>query len=881
MIGFCWTSIFGHMGHHQCFMELTMRKIFCIVIGISGVTCLILAHFAGFYSSSDNVYLVTTNFHNSSVSYFAPINMSINLLSKNSKIKQEIESLNKSRILHFLNKGRNVYDKGRNGGVNLTDFNSDASKNKQVESFGKTGDDALAVDEVAKYTKDNTVEIENDGVMNEEITRVNIKDNSDRKEKGADIELDKGVVNSDTYQTVNDMEHSNIENSETSQLVKDMRSFDNDRKIDGEKRINVMELNDARRNTDNYQNDVDMEIAGANNNKGIKETLVDSKLPHLNEISKRKERLHERTEQFVTIANENDNDALRFKAENLELLKTNSEEEWTTLSFVGSSTTGNLESLRNDAINANNVKEVSQFQNEINEQNVGEVNVNFEDQDISFNESPVRQVNVEVREPKNDLNKNIKTPNNRLSDGMQQANGHNKDINDLTNEFNDQKRDQVDTNPRVVNNANSDTNKNIIPEDLSFNEHREATIFDVENIPSNIQNIANVRSDLRDKGFVQNGDMDGPHGDVIKDNVIHITNKSSEYSMGFTKDPNCVNRPTMVEDILCLKRPQFLPSYRNPCWIEEGILRCLPYFYIIGVCKTGSTDLFNRLTHHPQIIKNSGLIGKETWFWGWNRYGHSNFYRSYHELMSLDDFINKFDAYFIQSMSKRQPNGSMYHPVVTGHGDPMDFWDHSSWRMIAQNDPTVDEPNITTPTLVKHINPGIKLILLLRDPVERLFSNYLHGKFGETAEQFHEDVLASLSLLSSCRRSRSLKSCLYDGQIIRDLRVPLSGSFYSVHLEEWLKVFPRKQFLIIRTEQFSESVADTLLRVFRYLKLDPIPTRDLYKIANMPHFYDTKAKLTSGEIKTETRDILEALFEPYNTKLAKMLNDESFNFNTS
>lgn len=57
--------------------------------------------------------------------------------------------------------------------------------------------------------------------------------------------------------------------------------------------------------------------------------------------------------------------------------------------------------------------------------------------------------------------------------------------------------------------------------------------------------------------------------------------------------------------------------------------------------------------------------------------------------------------------------------VCLGHGDPMDFYDHTSWKMIPQNDPSALLPNVTTPSLVHHVNPDVKLILLLRDPVER------------------------------------------------------------------------------------------------------------------------------------------------------------------
>lgn len=57
--------------------------------------------------------------------------------------------------------------------------------------------------------------------------------------------------------------------------------------------------------------------------------------------------------------------------------------------------------------------------------------------------------------------------------------------------------------------------------------------------------------------------------------------------------------------------------------------------------------------------------------------------------------------------------------LFIGHADPMDFWDHSDWREIPQNDPTADVPTFITPHLVKHVQPNVKLILMLRQPAER------------------------------------------------------------------------------------------------------------------------------------------------------------------
>ena len=47
-------------------------------------------------------------------------------------------------------------------------------------------------------------------------------------------------------------------------------------------------------------------------------------------------------------------------------------------------------------------------------------------------------------------------------------------------------------------------------------------------------------------------------------------------------------------------------------------IRCLPYFYIAGVTKSGTTDLFNVLSHHPDIV---GPVCKEPFYWNRVRYG--------------------------------------------------------------------------------------------------------------------------------------------------------------------------------------------------------------------------------------------------------------------
>ncbi|KAK3600484.1 hypothetical protein CHS0354_023583, partial [Potamilus streckersoni] len=292
-------------------------------------------------------------------------------------------------------------------------------------------------------------------------------------------------------------------------------------------------------------------------------------------------------------------------------------------------------------------------------------------------------------------------------------------------------------------------------------------------------------------------------------------------------------RKTSAEDLLCLERQTFLKNYRNPCYYENNsTLRCLPYFQIFGVCKSGTSDLFKRMLKHPQIVPNNGILKKETWFWTWKRHGNEGFHRDVPgSIMMLSTFLDLFDAKTIQTNIVYIKDYGEYHPLVTGHGDPMDFWDQASWRDIPQNDQNADEPVYTDIHVIRHLNPNLKLILLLRDPVERLFSNYLHASFGSTADEFHKDVLLSLDLLRNCTRNRTMRACLYTPSILGSLRTPIS---------------------------------------------DALPMKDLYQIAQEGHYYITMKKSISGNILYESRVLLNEYFRPYKEELAQMLGNKKY-----
>jgi N-acetylgalactosamine 4-sulfate 6-O-sulfotransferase len=47
----------------------------------------------------------------------------------------------------------------------------------------------------------------------------------------------------------------------------------------------------------------------------------------------------------------------------------------------------------------------------------------------------------------------------------------------------------------------------------------------------------------------------------------------------------------------------------------------------------------------------------------------------------------------------------------------------------------------------------------------------------------------------------------------------LRMALYDIHITDWLRVFPRQQLLIIRTEEYRNNTAGVLRRVFKHLNI--------------------------------------------------------------
>lgn len=109
-------------------------------------------------------------------------------------------------------------------------------------------------------------------------------------------------------------------------------------------------------------------------------------------------------------------------------------------------------------------------------------------------------------------------------------------------------------------------------------------------------------------------------------------------------------------------------------------------------------------------------------------------------------------------------------------------------------------------------NPAIKLILVLRDPVQRAFSHW---------NMQRERGFETLDFLNAVREEpeRSRQSELNQSRRFSYI----ARGMYAEQIERIFALFPREQVLAIKFEEFRADQPGTMEKVFRFLEVKPLP----------------------------------------------------------
>ncbi|WP_293356312.1 MULTISPECIES: sulfotransferase [unclassified Microcoleus] len=252
------------------------------------------------------------------------------------------------------------------------------------------------------------------------------------------------------------------------------------------------------------------------------------------------------------------------------------------------------------------------------------------------------------------------------------------------------------------------------------------------------------------------------------------------------------------------------PDFAKNHWNPQN--RRQPNFTIVGIGKGGTTSLYYYLGKHPQILP---ALKKKIHFF------NENIERG------LDWYLSHFPPI---------PQESNF---LTGEATP---WYLASYEVEKK---------------VASVFPNIKIIILLRNPILRAFSQYqMQFRLGKERRSFAEVISSEIEALKKISSPgegdfnywQTEKGCLL-------------FSLYFYFIEKWMAVFPREQFLILRSEDFYANPAATLTQVFEFLGVPDYP------LAEYPNYNPG----SYNPISDDLRQTLAEFFRPHNQKLEEYL----------
>lgn len=257
--------------------------------------------------------------------------------------------------------------------------------------------------------------------------------------------------------------------------------------------------------------------------------------------------------------------------------------------------------------------------------------------------------------------------------------------------------------------------------------------------------------------------------------------------------------------------------------VPTAPVRLLPDFIIIGAQRCGTTSLYFYLTKHPCIVP---AFTKEVHFFDKNFVKGVAWYRAHFPSFSYRTYVEQI----------RKQN------LVTGEATPYYIFHPAAPKRISE------------------VVPEVKLIALLRNPVDRAYSHYQYEvRRGRETLSFEDAIGREVERLSG-ERERILRDGSYYS-FNHQRYSYLSRGIYMDQLRTWIGLFPKEQMLILKSGDFYADPPTMLGRILEFLNL---PSWELKE-------YKTYNRASYPRMNAVTRKRLIDYFNPHNQRLYEYL----------
>jgi len=311
---------------------------------------------------------------------------------------------------------------------------------------------------------------------------------------------------------------------------------------------------------------------------------------------------------------------------------------------------------------------------------------------------------------------------------------------------------------------------------------------------------------------------------------------------------------------------------------KDDMLVCLPAFYLAGFPKCGTSTLYKLITAHPRI---AFPFIKEGHFW-----------KSF--MMNDEQYVYRAlkSYYYLFHFSEATKRIEKNPRIITLDASP------STIYVTSGNTPLLADSDICIfPCTISTVLPDAKYIVIMRNPITRLWSDYWffcainnwRTESGQVnipkeylqhgPDMFHNHSVMAITKYKSCLQAKSEFECARLATLSikpgEGCGARIGVGLYYLHIVKWLSVLPRKQFLFLRTEDLADDSKAVMQRVWKFLGLPPF-------VQNTQAVHRKTWSEISGlynattEMFPQTKKILSSFYEPYNHFLATLLKDDDF-----
>ena len=252
--------------------------------------------------------------------------------------------------------------------------------------------------------------------------------------------------------------------------------------------------------------------------------------------------------------------------------------------------------------------------------------------------------------------------------------------------------------------------------------------------------------------------------------------------------------------------------------LRTGDERMLPAYIVFGSMRSGTSSLYHSLADHPHILP---ALRKQANYFDVNYHRGLRWYRSH----------------FPTAAEVREAEAAVGPPIITGEASPEYIFCPEAPARIAE---TLDD---------------VRLIALLRNPVDRAYSHYHHSRrLGEEELSFEEAIEVE---------ERRLREAETPEAAAHELHVHgyLAQGRYADFLTAWYERFGSERIMIVRSEDLFADPPGTIESIVDFLGL-PTWRPDAYEALNEGRY---------DEIAPDTRARLVEYFREPNRRLAELV----------